>query len=145
MISFTTIGVSIKINNKRLLYNWINEIVSRETKKICEVSYVFCSDEVLLKYNEQYLHHGDYTDIITFDYSEGDRIGGDIMISSERVKENAKKYNVSFEEEMSRVMAHGILHLCGYKDKKKEETKLMRGLENKYMELFPKQAKPFFR
>lgn len=143
MISFTSIGINQKLTSKRQLKAWINDIVVQEGKKAGAVSYVFCTDEVLLKYNIEYLDHKDYTDIITFDYSEGETVSGDIMISIERVKENAVKFKVSIAEEMSRVMAHGILHLCGYKDKNPDEKKLMREMENKHMQHFPKTDKPF--
>jgi len=102
-------------------------------KKIESVSFIFCSDEYLQKLNMKYLKHKDLTDVITFEYNERDLILGDIFISSERVKENSKKYKVSFKEELARVMIHGLLHLMGYKDKKKNEILIMRKLENEFI------------
>ena len=102
-------------------------------KKIESISFIFCSDEYLQKLNIKYLKHEDLTDVITFEYNEHDLILGDIFISSERVKENSKKYKVSFKEELARVMIHGLLHLMGYKDKKKNETLIMRKLENEFI------------
>ena len=105
---------------KRTLYRlWIGKMVQSKNKKIGDVNYIFCDDAYLLEINLQYLKHDNYTDIITFDYCEGDVLNGDIFISVERVRENAQQYSVTFQEELVRVMAHGILHLCGYKDKKK--------------------------
>ena len=124
---------------KRTLYRlWIREMVQSKSKKIGDVNYIFCDDEYLLSINQQYLQHDTYTDIITFDYCEGDVLNGDIFISIERVRENAQKVEVSFQEELVRVMAHGILHLCGYKDKKKSEAEEMRKQEKWAMDLYEK-------
>lgn len=124
---------------KRTLYRlWIREMVQSKSKKIGDVNYIFCDDEYLLSINQQYLQHDTYTDIITFDYCEGDVLNGDIFISIERVRENAQKFEVSFQEELVRVMAHGILHLCGYKDKKKSEAEEMRKQEKWAMDLYEK-------
>ena len=105
-------------------------MVQSKNKKIGDVNYIFCDDAYLLEINQQYLQHDTYTDIITFDYCEGDVLNGDIFISVERVRENAQQYKVTFQEELVRVMAHGILHLCGYKDKKKAEAEEMRSRKN---------------
>ena len=124
---------------KRTLYRlWIREMVQSKSKKIGDVNYIFCDDEYLLSINQQYLQHDTYTDIITFDYCEEDILNGDIFISIERVRENAQKFEVSFQEELVRVMAHGILHLCGYKDKKKSEAEEMRKQEKWAMDLYEK-------
>ena len=124
---------------KRTLYRlWIREMVQSKSKKIGDVNYIFCDDEYLLSINQQYLQHDTYTDIITFDYCEGDVLNGDIFISIERVRENAQKFEVSFQEELVRVMAHGILHLCDYKDKKKSEAEEMRKQEKWAMDLYEK-------
>lgn len=126
---------------KRTLYRlWIGEMVQSKSKKIGDVNYIFCDDAYLLGINQQYLQHDTYTDIITFDYCEGDVLNGDIFISVERVRENAQKYEVSFQEELVRVMAHGILHLCGYKDKTKSEAEEMRKQEKWAIELFEKMT-----
>jgi probable rRNA maturation factor len=116
--------------------HWIERVIISEGKKLEEISYIFCNDEYLLKLNEEYLDHDTYTDIITFDYSVGKILQGDIYISTERVEENAREYNVSFEEELRRVLIHGILHLAGYKDKTEEESSLMRKKEEEKMQLF---------
>ena len=115
---------------------WIERVIASEEKKLEELSYIFCDDEYLLKLNEEFLQHDTYTDIITFDYSVGKILHGDIYISTERVKENSEQFNVSFEEELRRVIIHGVLHLCGYKDKTKEQSLLMRQKEEEKMELF---------
>lgn len=115
---------------------WIERVIASEGKKLEEISYIFCDDEYLLNLNEEFLKHDTYTDIITFDYSVGKILQGDIYISTERVKENSDEYNVSFEEELRRVIIHGVLHLCGYKDKTKEQSLLMRQKEEEKMELF---------
>ena len=124
----------VSFSKNRILpkYKFVN--FSKEMKKKIEsISFIFCSDEYLQKLNIKYLKHKDLTDVITFEYNERDLILGDIFISSERVKENSKKYKVSFKEELARVMIHGLLHLMGYKDKKENETLIMRKLENKFI------------
>lgn len=109
---------------------WLNAIATKESFAINELNYVFMNDVNLLKINIEYLNHDNYTDIITFDNNEvKGKIEGDIFISLERVEENAKKFNTTFENELYRVMAHGLLHLCGYKDKKKDDIELMRKKE----------------
>ena len=126
---------------KRTLYRlWIGKMVQSKNKKIGDVNYIFCDDAYLLEINQQYLQHDTYTDIITFDYCEGDVLNGDIFISVERVRENAQQYSVTFQEELVRVMAHGILHLCGYKDKKKAEAEEMRKQEKWAIELYEKMV-----
>jgi probable rRNA maturation factor len=116
--------------------HWIERVIISEGKKLEEISYIFCDDDYLLKLNEEYLDHDTYTDIITFDYSVGKILQGDIYVSTERVEENAREYNVSFEEELRRVLIHGVLHLAGYKDKTDEESSLMRKKEEEKMQLF---------
>lgn len=133
MITFNTIDEGFVLKNKLKIRNWIKGIALAEKKQVGDISYVFCNDAYLGKMNEQYLKHYTLTDIITFDYTVTGIITGDIFISVERVKENADKYKVSFENELSRVMAHGILHLIGYKDKSKEEKAIMREKEDFYL------------
>lgn len=113
---------------------WIKTVITKENKTLGEINYIFCTDEYLLEKNQTFLNHNTYTDIITFDYSEENQISGDIFISIERVKENARKFAVEFETELKRVMIHGVLHLIGYKDKSEDEQKLMREKENYYLE-----------
>jgi len=115
---------------------WVSKIVSSEGFLCGNLSFIFCDDAYLLEINRQYLNHDDFTDIITFDYSEGKMLSGDIFISTERVKENALLYAVSEEEELQRVMAHGVLHLCGYKDKTEEQSTMMRSKEEEKIKLF---------
>ncbi len=113
----------------------INDLIKSEKKNKGEISFIFCSDKYLLEINKEYLQHDYYTDVITFDYSENNIISGDIFISIDRVKENADTYKVSFENELYRVMLHGVLHLVGYNDKTKEEQKIMRQKEDEYLNL----------
>jgi len=115
------------------VFTKIEALIFNENKKEGELSFVFCSDEYLLKMNIDYLNHNFYTDVITFDYTEGDVISGDVFISIERIKDNAKIFKTSFENELQRVMIHGVLHLIGYKDKTEDEKKEMRQKENKYL------------
>lgn len=115
---------------------WLSSIIASEGKKEGEVSYIFCDDDYLLKINIQYLDHDTLTDIISFDYTVGNEINGDVFISVERVKENASDYNVPFDIELRRVMAHGILHYCGYKDKSEAEEILMRNKEDEKIAMF---------
>ena len=116
---------------------WITEVVKFHQKEIGELNYIFCSDEYILDINKQHLNHDYYTDIITFDNSDEENdIEGDIFISVERVKDNAKELSIPFSKELKRVMAHGVLHLCGYGDKLKEEIELMRKKENEAISAF---------
>jgi len=115
---------------------WLEKVILSEDKKLEEISYIFCDDEYLLNINQQYLDHDTYTDIITFDYCVGNILQGDIYISTERVQENAESFNVNFDEELRRVLAHGVLHLCGYKDKTDVEAETMRSKEEEKMKLF---------
>ena len=116
--------------------NWLTKVILSEGKKLEEISYIFCDDEYLLNINQEYLDHDTYTDIITFDYCVGNILQGDIYISTERVMENAESFKVNFDEELRRVLAHGILHLCGYKDKSETEAVIMRSKEEEKMQLF---------
>ena len=134
-VSFSS-SVKIKLPSKKDLKIWVKKIVLSEKRKLKNLSYNFCSDEELFQKNKQFLNHNTYTDIITFDYSDKDLISGEIYISAERVAENSVKEKVSFEEELTRVMAHGLLHLCGYKDKTKTEIERMRTAENKAIKTF---------
>ena len=115
------------------LSTWLSDVCVEESKVLYEVNLIFCSDEYLLKMNIEYLQHDYYTDIISFDYCEEDRILGDLFISKDRVLDNAEQNNVSFMLELQRVIVHGILHLCGYKDKSEVEEQLMRGKEDYYL------------
>ncbi|MDG1035852.1 MAG: rRNA maturation RNase YbeY [Crocinitomicaceae bacterium] len=114
---------------------WFGKICHTEGKLLGDVSVVFCSDTYLLELNKRHLQHDFFTDIITFDYSEGDRVAGDLFVSVDRVYENADAYNVSRETELNRVSVHGILHLLGYKDKTPQEVAVMREKENEALAL----------
>ncbi len=135
-VSFHTQSISFKIKQSRLLKQWVKAVVEQQGKHLGEVSYVFCSDEYLLEMNREHLQHDYYTDIITFDYGQGQVVSGDLFISIDRVRDNADNERVAFEEELHRVMIHGILHLLGFKDKKKEEQEVMRLEENQALVLF---------
>lgn len=130
MISFFNQSISFKLKEKTKLKQWIKAITEKEKHKLGQINYIFCTDDELLEINIRHLNHNTLTDIITFDYTEGKTIHSDIYISIERVEENAKKFKVTFGEELHRVMIHGILHLCGYKDKTKADAELMRKKEN---------------
>tara|TARA_B100000683_G_scaffold50211_1_gene47635 strand:- start:3149 stop:3568 length:420 start_codon:yes stop_codon:yes gene_type:complete len=114
---------------------WIINSIINEGKRVGGLSFVFCTDEYLLEKNIQFLDHDTYTDIITFDYCEGDIISGDIFVSVERVIENSNAFGVDFEDELDRVLIHGVLHLAGYQDKSKEEVNTMREKEDFYLSL----------
>ncbi len=112
------------------LTNWISKVCINENYNLGDISLIFCSDEYLLDMNRTHLDHDYYTDIITFDYTDNQIVSGDLFISIDRVRDNASDFNVSFEHELHRVIIHGVLHLCGYKDKSDDEEKLMRTKEN---------------
>tara|TARA_R110002050_G_scaffold79631_4_gene170182 strand:- start:24084 stop:24497 length:414 start_codon:yes stop_codon:yes gene_type:complete len=112
---------------------WIKNTISKEGSQPGDITFIFCSDDYLLEINRQYLDHDYYTDIITFDYVEGDLISGDIFISVDRVRENAATFGVSFLNELNRIVIHGVLHLLGYKDKEPEEKELMTTKEDTYL------------
>lgn len=135
MISFNYES-DFSLEQEVIFTSWIENIVSSENKILGEISYIFCDDAYLHNINMQYLNHDTLTDIISFDYTEGDVISGDIFISIERVVDNAKDFNVSFDEELKRVLAHGVLHYCGYKDKSDSDALIMRSKEEEKIKLF---------
>ena len=135
MISFNY-ETDFKLTSKAKFSNWLSTVIISENKKEGEINYIFCDDDYLLEINQQYLHHDTLTDIISFDYSVGNELHGDIFISIERVKDNAADFNVSFEDELKRVMVHGVLHYCGYKDKSDADEQLMRVKEEEKMKMF---------
>jgi probable rRNA maturation factor len=135
MISFNY-ETDFELVNESAIESWIGRIIASEQKSEGEISYVFCDDEYLLELNQQYLQHDTLTDIISFDYSLGNELSGDIFISVERVRENAEIFNQSFENELLRVISHGVLHYCGYKDKSEADEQLMRQKENEKMAMF---------
>ncbi|AIL47848.1 MULTISPECIES: rRNA maturation RNase YbeY [Elizabethkingia] len=121
------------ISNEEKRAEWLEKLILEEGKKPGDINYILCDDEYLLEINRQYLDHDYYTDIITFDYCKGKIISGDIFLSLQRVLDNASMLETKQEEELNRVLAHGILHLCGYKDKTEEEQKTMRSKEDYYI------------
>lgn len=135
MISFNY-ETEFELSNEALFSQWISAVILSEEKSEGEISYVFCNDDYLHKINLEYLDHDTLTDIISFDYSEGNFLHGDIFISVERVADNALDFGVSFEEELKRVMIHGILHYCGYKDKSEDDERFMRKKEDEKMKMF---------
>jgi rRNA maturation RNase YbeY len=135
MISFNY-ELEFTLENESLISEWLSAVIISENKQEGEINYIFCDDDYLLEINQQYLDHDTLTDIISFDYSIGNELHGDIFISIERVRENAEDFNVSFEEELKRVLVHGILHYCGYKDKSEEDEKTMRLKENEKIKMF---------
>jgi len=135
-IVYETADVKIpKIKRRETTY-WIKQVVAQLKKQAGDITYIFCSDAEILRINQFYLKHDYYTDIITFDYSEGDKISGDLFISIETVKTNSEKFKTGFDEELRRVMIHGILHLCGYEDKTPEKKKIMREKEDDALRIF---------
>lgn len=135
MISFNY-ETDFELENEALYEEWVSKIIDSEDKTEGEINYIFCDDEYLLQKNIEFLNHDTLTDIISFDYTMGNLISGDIFISVERVKDNAADFNTEFVEELKRVMAHGILHYCGYKDKTEEDSALMRSKENEKIVMF---------
>lgn len=137
MTSIINLGVKIpSFVSKNELKRFVKELTKLEGKILKDLSLVFTDDDYLLEVNKQYLNHDYFTDVITFDYSSFPEVSGDIMISLERVKDNALSMNLRFEDEFYRVVFHGMLHLCGYKDKKKEDILVMREKEDYYLNLF---------
>ena len=132
-IHFFVEDINFVLKNKRKIQKVLAILSEKEGKELGEISYIFCSDNYLLKINKKYLNADYFTDVITFDYCVGNKISGDIYISIERVKENSRIFSQSFFNETLRVILHGALHLCGYKDKKPKEEKIMREKENFYL------------
>jgi rRNA maturation RNase YbeY len=128
--------LDFKLSKEPYYADWLTRVIDSEGKSLGTLSYIFCDDAYLLDINMKYLNHDTYTDIVTFDYCEGDTISGDLFISIDRVLENAKEYNVDFSEELHRVMSHGVLHLAGYKDKTDMDAALMRKKEEEKIKLF---------
>lgn len=135
MISFNY-ETDFELHNETHYEDWISRIIESEGFDEGEINYIFCDDEYLHKINVEYLDHDTLTDIISFDYTVGNLIQGDIFVSIERVRDNATDFNVSFDEELLRVLAHGVLHYCGYKDKSEKDEAVMRAKEEEKMQMF---------
>jgi len=130
MIQYIAEGITFSFKNKQKTTNWIKDIAAEYNMKVGEIAYVFCSDSRILEINKQYLNHDYFTDIITFDYTENNRISGDIFISIDTVKSNAENFGVTFDNELYRILIHGILHLCGNDDQTPELRLEMTAKEN---------------
>lgn len=135
-IYFFNEDTAFELKNKTKIRSLLQIMAQEEGKNIGQLTYIFCSDEYLLRMNKQYLQHDYLTDVITFDYTVKNEISGDVFISIDRVKDNAKTYHQKFFDETLRVICHGALHLCGYKDKTDKDEKLMRKKENYYLEKY---------
>lgn len=135
-IYFFNEDISFLLKNKRKTTQWIEAVCKKEKQKVKSISIIFCSDSFLFDLNKKYLNHDTFTDIITFDYTEEEmQLQGDIFISIDRIKENAIQLKINFQEEIHRVIIHGILHLLGYGDKTKKEKEVMREKENTYLKM----------
>lgn len=140
-ISFQLENVDFPAIKKRETANWIKAVAKNFNRQVGEISYLFCDDTKILEINREYLQHDYYTDIITFDYSEDKTISGDISISLDTVRSNSQKFQTAYEEELHRVIIHGILHLCGLRDHSEEEKKAMREAENAALLLLENSTK----
>ena len=135
MILYYYEDIDFVFRNKTLNNRWLKLVAESEIRRIGDISIIFCSDNYILDVNQKYLQHDYFTDIITFDYCEGDRLSGDLFISIDSVRENALEYGTDFSDELNRVMVHGILHLIGYDDYTEEDIAMMRKKENYYLSL----------
>ena len=135
-IYFSAENIKFDLRGKLKVKKWITDLIKAQNKKVGDISYLFCDDAYLIEVNRTYLDHDTYTDIITFDYVEGDTISGDILISVERVKENAQLFNTTFDQELHRVIIHGVLHLLGQGDKTEAEAAQMRKKEEAALALW---------
>lgn len=133
MVSYFTEDITFPFKLKRLTSKWLKFVAHNEARRLGDISIIFCSDQYILDVNRKYLNHDYYTDIITFDYCEGDLLSGDLFISIDSVRENAAFYGTAFENELNRVIVHGVLHLIGYDDHTEEEIALMRSKEDFYL------------
>lgn len=134
MIEFHNVDINCRVSDKTKLRSWIKNVISYEGKKLKSISIILCSDEYLLQMNKSYLNHNYYTDVLTFDLSENqNEIAGDIFISNDRIIENARKYKVSTQDELKRIILHGVLHLIGYIDSSREEKGKMKEKEDHYL------------
>ena len=134
MINFNY-EIDFELHDGQKVSAWISDTIINEERKEGEINYIFCDDLYLHKLNVEFLDHDTLTDIISFDYTVGNELHGDVFISIDRVKDNAEEYGISVAEEVRRVMVHGVLHYCGYKDKTTEDSKVMRDKENHYLSL----------
>ena len=134
MIDYAVIG-KFKLANQNQISSWVSFVLDEEAKELGEINYIFCDDDYLLGINVKTLKHNTLTDIISFDYSLGNVVSGDVYVSYDRVRDNAENLDIPFVDELHRVMIHGVLHYCGYKDKSDDEKTLMRSKEDYYLSL----------
>ncbi|MEG1579836.1 MAG: rRNA maturation RNase YbeY [Bacteroidaceae bacterium] len=135
MITYNVDGVKMPDLKKRENTTWVRAVAALYSKKVGEIAYIFCNDEKIIEINREYLHHDYYTDIITFDYSEEKTISGDLFISLDTVRSNAEEQGTAYDEELHRVIIHGILHLCGINDKAPGEREIMEKAENQALSM----------
>lgn len=140
-VNFSNGDIDFALDNETMIKDWISEIVTRHKKKLGKVNYLFCSDQMVHDMNVRFLNHDTFTDIITFDFVSGNLISGDIVISVDRVGENASFFASSFNQELHRVIIHGILHLLGFKDKSNEDAATMRAKENEALQILDSMNK----
>ncbi len=135
MITFQTENIEMPAIDQTKVRDWIKEVAATYQKKVGEIAYFFCDDEIILEVNRQYLQHDYYTDIITFDYCEGNKLSGDLFISLDTVRSNSELFGTDYNTELHRVIIHGVLHLCGINDKGPGEREIMEAAENRALEL----------
>lgn len=140
-ISFYAEDIELPALKEEAISNWIRRVAETYGKKTGDISYIFCSDEKILEVNRQYLQHDYYTDIITFDYTGGNKISGDLFISLDTVKTNSEKFQTPYNEELHRTIIHGILHMCGINDKGPGEREIMEENENKALAILPEECR----
>jgi len=141
MITYQTMGTAMPHIPKRKTNEWIKSVAATYGKKVGDIAYIFCDDDKIIEVNRQYLGHDYYTDIITFDYDDGNVINGDIFISIDTVRSNAEEQGTEYDEELHRVIIHGVLHLCGINDKGPGEREIMEAAENKALDALKEMAK----
>ena len=141
MITYNTENVKMPAIRRRDVSKWVRQVAASYGRRVGEIGYLFCDDEKILEVNREYLSHDYYTDIITFDYTEGDVINGDLVISLDTVRSNAELFGKAYDDELMRVIIHGILHLCGINDKGPGERELMEAAENKALAMYGKASR----
>lgn len=141
MIAYYAEEVEMPAIQQEAVSEWVRTVARSYGKKTGDISYIFCSDEKILEINRQYLQHDYYTDIITFDYTEGQKIGGDLFISLDTVRSNSETFHTPYNEELHRTIIHGILHLCGINDKGPGEREIMEANENKALAILPESCR----
>ena len=143
MIAFYAEETQLPAVRQEAVREWVRTVARSYGKKVGDISYIFCSDEKILAVNREFLQHDYYTDIITFDYTSGEKIAGDLFISLDTVRTNAEKFGQPYNEELHRTIIHGILHLCGINDKGPGEREIMEANENKALEILPEECRQY--